>query len=211
LTKRRLILAKSAVWLASQLPLARLLGRGWNTVRGAEPDLGANPLEFVTLSTGTWALVFLLATLGVTPLRRLTGWNPLIRFRRLLGLFAFFYACLHLLTYLWFDKFFAWGEILRDIPKRPFITVGFLAWSLLLLLAATSTSWAIRTMGGRRWNLLHKLIYVAAIAAIVHFTWKVKSDLTVPLRYAAVLALLLGFRVVMWLRVRRARGPGADA
>lgn len=211
MNKKQLIVVKIAVWLACLLPLARLLGRAWNTFHGVEPDLGANPLEFVTLSTGTWTLVFLLTTLAVTPLRRITGWNPLVRFRRLIGLFAFFYGCLHLLTYLWFDKFFAWSEILRDIPKRPFITVGFLAWFLLLLLAATSTSWAIRTMGGRRWNLLHQLIYVAAVAAIVHFTWKVKSDITLPLRYAAVLALLLGFRLVMWLRPKLARKPAMKA
>jgi methionine sulfoxide reductase heme-binding subunit len=171
--------------------------------------LGANPLEAVTHGTGDWALRFLLLSLAVTPLRWLTGWNPIIRFRRLLGLFAFFYASLHFLTYLWFDKFFAWQEIVKDIPKRPFITVGFTAFALLVPLALTSTTGMIRRLGGKRWQALHRIVYLAAIAGVVHYWWLVKADTRTPRQYAAALAVLLAVRVGMtWRRGRRTAASG---
>jgi sulfoxide reductase heme-binding subunit YedZ len=170
------------------LPLLRLL------VLGESGGLGANPIEFITRSTGTWTLVGLLLTLSVTPLRRLTGRADLIRYRRMLGLFAFFYAGLHFVTYLWLDQFFDPAAIARDIVKRPFITVGFAAFVLLIPLALTSTHAMMRRLG-RRWQQLHRLIYLIALLGVIHFLWLVKKDLTEPLIYAAVLALLLGARL----------------
>ena len=175
------------------MPLTMLL------YKGVTGSLGANPIEFITLSTGTWTLVFLLCTLGVTPLRRVTAQPWLIRLRRLLGLFAFFYASLHFVTYVWLDKFFDLSDMLKDVMKRRFITAGFLAFVLLVPLAATSTAWAIRKMGGRSWRLLHRLIYVSAIAGVVHFWWKVKADTRWPAVYASVLALLLAYRLAVLL------------
>jgi sulfoxide reductase heme-binding subunit YedZ len=170
-------------------------------VRGT---LGANPLEAVTHGTGDWALRFLLLTVAVTPLRTLTGWNPLVRFRRMLGLFAFFYASLHLLTYVWFDKFFDWREVLKDIPKRPFITAGVAVFLLLLPLALTSTTGMIRRLGGRRWQALHRLVYLAALGGVVHYWWLVKADVSAPRRYGLALAALLATRA--WIAWRR-RAP----
>jgi sulfoxide reductase heme-binding subunit YedZ len=189
--RRAIVLLKLVVWIACLAPLLRLLYRGFND------DLGANPIEFITLSTGTWTLVLLLATLSITPLRKITRQGWLIRFRRLLGLFAFFYGCLHFTTFVWLDKFFDYEEMLEDVVKRPFITAGFLAFLLLIPLAATSTSWAIRKMG-RKWQWLHRLIYLSAISGVVHFWWKVKADIREPAIYAAVLALLLSIRIVLW-------------
>lgn len=187
--------AKPIVFVAALVPAA-LLAIG--AVRGT---LGANPLEAVTHGTGDWTLRFLLATLAVTPLRRVTGWNWLVRFRRMIGLFAFFYASLHLLTYLWFDKFFEWRAILADIPRRPFITVGFTAFVLIVPLALTSTAWAIRKLGGRRWQMLHRLVYLAAAAAVVHFWWLVKADVSRPALYGGVLLALFAARAaVAWSR-----------
>src|SRR5688572_5407248 len=197
---------KVAVFVACLLPAARLAWKAW------EGTLGANPIEFITLSTGIWTLSFLLATLAVTPLRRITGVHALIRFRRMLGLFAFFYACLHFSIYIVLDLYFDWDAIVKDVTKRPFITMGFTAFVLLIPLALTSTQWAIRKMGGRRWQRLHWLIYLSAIAAVIHFWWKVKADTREPLIYAAVLAALLGVRVVFWARRRAAkRAPGSAA
>jgi sulfoxide reductase heme-binding subunit YedZ len=159
----------------------------------------ANPAEDILLTTGIWALRFLLVTLAVTPIRRLTGWNVLIQYRRMLGLFAFFYATVHLASYIAFDRFFAFGEILTDIGKRPFITAGMAAFVLMAPLAATSTKGWIRRLG-RRWQLLHRLIYFSAAAACLHFIWKVKVVIGEPVYYAIVLAVLLGFRVVWRLR-----------
>lgn len=189
---------KPLVFAAALVP-AGLLACG--AVRGT---LGANPLEAITHGTGDWTLRFLLLTLAVTPARALTGWNALIRFRRMLGLYAFFYASLHLVTYLWFDKFFAWEEVLKDIPKRPFITVGFTAFVLLVPLALTSTTGMIRRLGGRRWQALHRLVYVAATSAVIHYWWLVKADTSTPRLYAAALAILLGMRA--WVGWRR-RAP----
>jgi sulfoxide reductase heme-binding subunit YedZ len=188
--------------VACLTPLLRL---GWKGLTGG---LGANPIEFITLSTGTWTLVFLLATLAITPLRRLSGQSWLIRFRRLVGLFAFFYGVLHFITYVWLDKFFDVQDMIKDVAKRPFITAGFLAFLLLVPLAATSTAGAIRWMGGRRWQLLHRLIYVSGISAVVHFWWKVKADVRKPAIYAAVLGILLGLRLVFWIYARLSN-PGA--
>jgi methionine sulfoxide reductase heme-binding subunit len=180
------------------MPLARL---GY---RGAIGRLTANPIEFITLSTGTWTLVFLLVSLAITPLRKISGWTWLIKFRRLIGLFAFFYGVLHFLTYVWLDQFFDVRAMIKDVVKRPFITMGFLAFTLLIPLAATSTARAIRFMGGRAWQRLHRLVYASAIAAVIHFWWKVKADTSQPRIYAIILAVLLLYRVVFWLAEHRA-------
>jgi sulfoxide reductase heme-binding subunit YedZ len=179
---------KAWIALACLLPLARLIALG------ASGGLGANPIEFITRSTGTWTLIGLLVTLSVTPLRRLTGRADLIRYRRMLGLFTFFYACLHFTTYVWLDQFFAPAAIAKDIVKRPFITVGFTAFVLLIPLAATSTHAMMRRLG-RRWQQLHRLIYPIALLGVVHFLWLVKKDLTEPLVYGAILVLLLALRL----------------
>ena len=202
MTRKTIAIAKTFIWVACLTPLLRL---GWKGLTGG---LGANPIEFITLSTGTWTLVFLLATLAITPLRRLSGQSWLIRFRRLVGLFAFFYGVLHFITYVWLDKFFDVQDMIKDVAKRPFITAGFLAFLLLVPLAATSTAGAIRWMGGRRWQLLHRLIYVSSISAVVHFWWKVKADVRKPAIYAAVLGILLGLRLVFWIYARLSN-PGA--
>ena len=170
------------------LPLARLI------VLGVSGGLGANPIEFITRSTGTWTLVGLLLTLSITPLRRLSGRAELIRYRRMLGLFSFFYACLHFVTYIWLDQFFDLTAIAKDIVKRPFITVGFTAFVLLIPLAATSTHAMMRRLG-RRWQQLHRLIYPIALLAVVHYLWLVKKDLTTPLVYGAVALVLLALRL----------------
>ena len=184
---------KLLVFLACLLPLARL---GWF---GFSDQLGANPIEFITRSTGTWTLSFLLITLTVTPLRKLSGWQWPIRIRRMLGLFAFFYACLHFTTYIWLDQFFDLHAIYKDVLKRPFITVGFANFLLLIPLAATSTNQMMRRLG-RNWQRLHRLIYLIAIGGVVHYWWLVKKDVTQPAIYAAVLVVLLGYRVAAGLR-----------
>lgn len=191
---------KVAVFLFCLVPLALL---SWNAYRG---ELGANPIEKITHSTGDWTLIFLLLTLAVTPLRKLTSQPWLIRFRRMLGLFAFFYGSLHLMTYVWLDKFFDVHEMLTDIAKRKFITAGMTAFFLMIPLAITSTTGWIRRLGGRNWNLLHRLIYFSAIAGVVHYIWLVKADVRKPLQYAFVLALLLGYRAVAWALPKAARG-----
>lgn len=170
------------------LPLARLF------VLGSGGGLGANPIEFITHSTGTWTLVGLLVTLSVTPLRRLTGRADLIRYRRMLGLFAFFYATLHFMTYLWLDQFFDLAGIAKDIAKRPFVTVGFAAFVMLIPLAVTSTRAMMRRLG-RRWQPLHRLVYLIALLGVIHYVWLVKKDLTQPLMFGAVLVLLLAMRL----------------
>ena len=159
-------------------------------------DLGANPIEFVTHSTGDWTIRFLCITLAITPLRKLVGLPELIRFRRMLGLFGFFYASLHFLTWLVLDKFFDWNEIAKDVVKRPFITAGFTAFVLLIPLAISSTAGWIRRLGGKRWQMLHRLIYVSACAGVVHYYWLVKSDIRLPLLYGAIVTVLLAYRLV---------------
>jgi methionine sulfoxide reductase heme-binding subunit len=198
MTRQRIAVIKTIVWAACLAPLLRL---AW---LGRAGGLGANPIEFITLSTGTWTLVFLLATLAITPLRRLSGQSWLTRVRRLIGLFAFFYGVLHFITYVWLDKFFDVQDMIRDVAKRPFITAGFLAFLLLIPLAVTSTSGAIRRMGGRKWQLLHRLIYISGIAAVIHFWWKVKADVRLPAIYAVVLGTLLGLRIIFWIHSRLA-------
>jgi sulfoxide reductase heme-binding subunit YedZ len=171
----------------------------WLLTRALTGRLSVNPIEDITLTTGIWALRFLLASLAVTPLRRLTGWHGLIRYRRMLGLFAFFYATLHLLTYIVLDQFFAFEFILADIAKRPYITAGTLAFVLMIPLALTSTQGWIRRLG-RRWQILHRLVYVSAAAACLHFIWKVKVAVGEPVYYALILAALLGFRLLWRFR-----------
>ena len=179
------------------LPLARLV------YLGASGGLGANPIEFITRSTGTWVLVGLMVTLSVTPLRRLTGRADFIRYRRMLGLFTFLYASLHFVTYIWLDQFFDPASIVKDIIKRPFITVGFTAFVLLIPLAATSTHAMMRRLG-RRWQQLHRLVYAIAVLGVVHYLWLVKKDLTEPLIYGAVLTLLLLMRLPWGVAVLQA-------
>jgi methionine sulfoxide reductase heme-binding subunit len=185
---------KPVVFLACLGPLARL---GWKAYNQA---LGANPIEVITHSTGDWTLIFLLVTLAITPLRKLTGQLWLIRFRRMFGLFAFFYVVLHFLTYIWLDKSFDVHEMLADIAKRKFITVGFTGFLLLIPLAITSTTGWIRRLGGKRWQALHRLIYVSATAGVIHYWWLVKADIHKPQEYAVVLTLLLGYRMIVWVR-----------
>jgi sulfoxide reductase heme-binding subunit YedZ len=201
---------KIAVFLICLLPLALLLWRFF----GAHPTdmtnwgagLGANPIEKITHKTGDWTLRFLLITLSITPLRKLLHIPALIKFRRMLGLFAFFYASLHFITYIWLDKFFNLHEMLADIAKRKFITVGFAAFLLLIPLAVTSTSGWIRRLGGKRWQALHRLIYFSAICGVIHYLWLVKADIRKPLEYGAVLGVLLGYRVVVWISPAIPRG-----
>jgi sulfoxide reductase heme-binding subunit YedZ len=189
-----------ALFAAALLPLARLVLAG---THGWFGGLGANPIELVTRSTGTWTLVCLVATLAVTPLRRATGLHPLARLRRMLGLFAFFYGALHFTTYLWFDQWFDLQAIAKDVLKRPFITMGFLAFVLMLPLAATSTDAMMRRLG-RRWSSLHRLVYAIAVASILHYWWHKagKNDFSEVGWYAAAVALLLGWRIVVRVRAR---------
>jgi methionine sulfoxide reductase heme-binding subunit len=187
---------KPVVFLACLGPLASLTWRGFHA------ELGANPIEAITHGTGDWTLRFLLITLAVSPLRKLTRQYWLINFRRMLGLFAFFYGFLHLMTYVWLDKFFDVHEMLHDIAKRRFITVGMTAFVLMIPLALTSTKWAIRKLGGKRWQSLHRLIYFSAVAGVIHYIWLVKADLRKPLEYGAVLAVLLVFRIAGWTSSR---------
>lgn len=185
---------KVAVFVACLVPLGLLAWAAYTQ------NLGANPIEKITHATGDWTLRFLLITLSITPLRKLLRVPWLIKFRRMLGLFAFFYGCLHFTTYIWLDKFFNLHEILADVAKRKFITVGFTAFILLIPLAATSTAGWIRRLGGKRWQALHRLIYFSAIAGVIHYVWLVKADIREPLEYGTVLAALLTYRIVIWIR-----------
>jgi sulfoxide reductase heme-binding subunit YedZ len=197
--------AKVAVFLGGLYPLARIV------LLGFTGGLGANPIEFITRSTGLWTLVFLCITLVVTPLRRLTGVAALVRFRRMLGLYAFFYATLHFATYVWFDKWFDVAAILKDIGKRPFIMVGFAAFVLLIVLAVTSPRATVRKLG-RRWQTLHRAIYASGVLAILHFWWMKsgKHDLLLPKIYGAIMIALLGWRLVACLRKRMSRSTRQD-
>jgi len=187
---------KPAIFLACLFPVGRLAWRGFHA------ELGANPIEAITHGTGDWTLTFLLLTLAITPLRKLTRQYWLIGLRRMLGLFAFFYGTLHLMTYVWLDKFFDIHEMLTDIAKRRFITAGMTAFALMIPLALTSTKWSIRKLGGRRWQVLHRLIYCSASVGVIHYIWLVKADLKKPLEYAAVLGVLLLYRLVTWIASR---------
>jgi sulfoxide reductase heme-binding subunit YedZ len=198
LNGRAIAALKVFVFVACLVPAGRL---AWDAANDA---LGANPIEAVTRGLGDWTLNFLLITLAVTPLRRLSGWAWLGRLRRMFGLFVFFYACLHLSSYLWFDQFFDWPEILRDIAKRPFITAGFVAFVLLVPLAATSTNAMVRRLGGRRWQQLHRTVYAISLIALLHYAWMVKRDLAVPVAYGVAVLLLLGIRA-WWREAERRR------
>ena len=191
---RQLFWAKWMVFGLALLPLLRLIALGF------QEKLTANPIEFITRATGDWTLYLLCLTLAITPLRRVTGLNALIRFRRMLGLFTFFYASLHFLTFIWFDHFFDLTEIMRDILKRPFIAMGFSAFVLLMPLALTSNDFMLRKLG-RRWSVLHRLTYLVAILALLHFWWMRagKNNFAEPLVMGAVVAVLLGLRLI-WLR-----------
>lgn len=188
---------KVVVFLACLIPVASLLWRGYRN------DLTLNPVEFVEHTTGDWILRFLVMTLAVTPLRKILHLPQLIRFRRMLGLFAFFYACLHFSTWIGVDRFFNWGDMLKDIAKRPFITVGFTGFVLLIPLAVTSTAGWIRRLGGKRWQMLHRAIYISAVAGVIHYYWLVKSDVHKPLEYAFLVGILLAWRLWNWLSGRR--------
>jgi sulfoxide reductase heme-binding subunit YedZ len=216
-------IVKPLVFVAALGPVA------WLTWAGLTGHLSVNPLSDLTNETGVWALRFLCISIAITPLRRLTGWNWVIRFRRMIGLYAFFYGTLHFLVYTIADRFagldfpdgiVSWttvrnlaASVGEDIYKRPFITIGFTTLMLLLPLAVTSTAGWIRRLGGKRWNALHRLVYAAAITAVVHYYWLVKADVSRPIIYAAIVALLLGFRVY-WSRLKatsaaRLRQPAA--
>ncbi len=200
----RLRLTKIVLFSAALIPLGRLV---WKALHDG---LGANPIEVITHSTGDWTLILILTTLSITPLRQLTRQYWLIGCRRMIGLFAFFYASLHFLTYIWLDKFFDVHEMLKDIAKRPFITVGFSAFVLLIPLALTSTAGSIRRLGGKNWQRLHRLIYLTGILGVVHYYWLVKADKHKPLEYGFVLGVLLLYRVAIWVSQSRKRiaAPG---
>jgi methionine sulfoxide reductase heme-binding subunit len=203
MSRSRLIsIIKTFVFIAALGPL------GWLVLKAFQNDLGANPVEFVTHATGDTALILLLCSLAITPLRKVAQLPDLIRFRRMLGLFAFFYASLHLLTFLGLDHHFNWAEVLPDVYKRPFVTAGFTAWLLMVPLALTSTAWSIRKMGGKKWQALHRLVYFSAIAGVVHYWWLVKKDITDPAIYAVILALLIGYRLALrFVDRRRSAAP----
>jgi sulfoxide reductase heme-binding subunit YedZ len=190
--------AKVFVFLLSSIPLLLLVWRGF---RG---DLTANPVEFLQHQTGDWTLRFLIFTLCVTPFRKILKLPELIRFRRMLGLFAFFYVCLHFLTYLGPDQSFHLAGMLKDVAKRPFVTVGFAAFVLLIPLAITSTAGWIRRLGGKRWVALHRSIYICAILGVIHYYWLVKSDVRKPLFYGLLVGILLAWRLATWFGNRKA-------
>lgn len=200
LSNRQLQLLKLIVFVLAALPFLRLAYAVY------QDNLGANPLEFITRNTGDWTLYFLCITLAVTPLRKLLGWHWLIRLRRMLGLYSFFYASLHFLTFLWFDHFFDLGDMWRDIIKRPFITVGFITFVLLLPLAITSNNVMIRRLGGKQWQLLHRLIYLIAPLGVLHYFWMKagKNLLLQPLLFAAIVSSLLGVRLYWRLQSKAA-------
>lgn len=197
---------KPLVFAAGLSPIAWVLLRGFGIMG---PDLGADPAKLTLHLLGKTALNFLMLTLMVTPVRQLTGWTHLLRLRRMLGLFAFFYASLHFLSYLWLDQYFDFASIGEDIFKRPYITIGFLAVMMLIPLAVTSTNKMMRRLG-RRWQSLHRLVYIIAILGVWHYYWQVKKDVREPLIYAAILAVLLGYRAVKaWQKrqIAAARAP----
>jgi len=202
-----LLAAKALVHALALAPLALLAWQAWQVAGGIDIDaLGADPVAEIEHRTGTWALRLLLATLAVTPLRQATGRAVLLRFRRMLGLYAFFYACVHLAAFLALDLGGWWSTIFGEIVRRPYITVGFLAWLGLVPLAITSTRAWMRRLG-RRWGRLHRLVYAVAVLAVLHFWWIVKSDLREPLVYATILAALLGWRLWRWRAGRRRVDP----
>jgi sulfoxide reductase heme-binding subunit YedZ len=194
---------KPLLFLLCLIPLLLLIWRFYHD------QLGANPIETITHKTGDWTLRFLLITLCVTPFRKLLNQPKLARFRRMLGLFAFFYGCLHLTTWVWLDKFFDIHEMWRDVVKRRFITLGMTGFVLLIPLAITSTDGWVRRLGFVRWQRLHRLVYFSALAGVIHYYWLVKSDVRLPLFYAGILTLLLLYRLPGWLRPTEPRPRGS--
>jgi sulfoxide reductase heme-binding subunit YedZ len=192
---------KAFLFLLCLVPVGRL---GWKFYR---QDLGANPVEFITHATGDWIIRFLLITLSITPLRKLLNLPPLARFRRMFGLFAFFYGCLHFMTWFWLDKSFDFSEMWKDILKRRFITVGMTGLALMLPLALTSTAGWVRRLGFERWQRIHRLVYFSALAGVIHYYWLVKSDVRLPLLYGGILAILMAYRITIWLRSAPRRVP----
>lgn len=180
---------------------------GWRAYAG---ELSANPIKDITEETGIWTLRFVLFTLTITPLRKISGWAPFARFRRMLGLFAFFYGFLHVLTYVYLDQFFAFDEIVRDVAKRPFITAGFAAFVVMIPLALTSPNFMVKWMGGSNWRILHRLVYFTALGGVIHYLWLVKADTQRPLMYGGILAVLLGYRVWDYVRSRRLKAKSAS-
>ena len=185
--------AKVLVFLVCLVPVL------WLATRALTGRLGINPVEDLELTTGIWAFRLLIITLAVTPARRISGWNRLIQYRRMFGLFTFFYVCLHFAIYIGIDQSFAWDFIVKDVVKRPFITMGFTAFVVMIPLALTSTKGWIRRLG-RRWQTLHRLVYISGICAAVHYLWKVKVMIGSPVYYAAIVGVLLGFRVLWQVR-----------
>jgi sulfoxide reductase heme-binding subunit YedZ len=198
----------SSKWIKLPVFALCLVPLGHLVWRALHNQLTANPIEYITHQTGNWTLIFVVTTLAVTPVRKLLRLPELIRFRRMLGLFAFFYGLLHFSTWIGLDKFFDWTEMLHDVRKRPFITAGFTGFTLMIPLAVTSTAGWIRRLGGKRWLALHRLIYVTAVAGVVHYYWLVKSDVRKPLFYGALVTLLLALRVGFWLGARRGKPAG---
>jgi methionine sulfoxide reductase heme-binding subunit len=190
------IVFKPLVFLLCLLPL------GFLAFKAFTDNLSANPISDITNETGVWTLRFLIITLSVTPLRRISGWSFLQRFRRMFGLFAFLYVSVHFTTYIYLDKFFDWAEMLRDIAKRPFITVGFTAFTLLIPLAVTSFDSLMKWMGGRRWRRLHSTIYFCAVLGVIHYLWLVKADTQRPIIYGIFVLLLLGYRVWVYFSAK---------
>jgi sulfoxide reductase heme-binding subunit YedZ len=203
MNKQQIVYIKAVVWFLALFPLVRLVWLGFNE------DLGANPIEFVEHSTGTWALVFLLVTLSMTPIRLLTGQVWQIQLRRVLGLFMFFYACLHITAYVWLDFAFIWVDIFKDVAKHPRILVGFAAFVLTIPLAATSNSYMIKRLK-TNWKKLHQTIYLISIFVVVHFLLLVKKDLTEPIYYALVLAFLLGIRLYFKYKPKTPKIPSTS-
>jgi methionine sulfoxide reductase heme-binding subunit len=193
---------RSAAFGLALLPLALLAARAWPVFFGTSRALGANPIRALEEATGQWALRFVALALAVTPVRRLTGVNAIVKYRRMLGLFAFFYASVHLTIYAVLDMELDAGDLVADVVKHPYVTAGMVAWLMLLPLAVTSTRAMIRRLGGRRWQRLHRLTYAVAVVGTVHFWWSVKKDVTEPATFAVVFAVLLGWRVVA-ARARR--------
>lgn len=204
MNNRAATIVKSLLFVASLSPLFLL---AWNGLNG---ELSANPISDITNETGLWTLRFIIITLAITPLRRVTKWHWLLKFRRMLGLFAFFYGSLHFTTYLWLDQFFDWHSILKDIPKRPFITVGFIGFVFMIPLAITSTQKMIRWLGGKKWDLLHRLIYLTAVAGVTHYLWLVKVVTYRQIAYAIGLGVLLLYRLLWkyWPSVPKSQQAG---
>lgn len=196
---------KVVVFLACLIPLGIII---WHILNH---DFDANPPQLIEHATGDWTIRFLVFTLAVTPLRKILQMPQLIRFRRMIGLFAFFYVCLHFITYIWLDKFFSWSAIWDDLHKRTYIIAGFTGFVLLIPLAITSTAGWIRRLGGKNWQMLHRLIYVSATAGVIHYYWLVKSDVRKPLLYAFLVGILLAWRLGSWIKGGGLRSAAAGS